>query len=244
MATAGSAELIALDGLQLRLGPWRGSSRVAYLAPLGEPRRPAIEAAMARLAARGFTEVITSAIAEPELDPFVGLGFVEHERLHLLAHDLLGVQPVPWRATRRARPTDRSRVLTIDDDAFEPFWRLDTEGLTDALAATPVTRYRVTSERGRATGYAIFGLAGRRGYLQRLAVDPGHAGLGLGSLLIRDGLYWLTRRGAHSALVNTQVTNDRALHVYLTHGFVLQPYKLVVLTSRLTPAPSTAPTAP
>lgn len=84
----------------------------------------------------------------------------------------------------------------------------------------------------------LFGLAGRRGYLQRLAVDPDHAGHGLGSLLIRDGLYWLTRRGAHSALVNTQTRNDRALHVYLSHGFVLQPYKLVVLTTTLT---STAP---
>lgn len=241
MATAGSAELIALDGLQLRLGPWRGSDRVAYLAPLGEPRRAAIEAAMTRLAQRGFSEVITSAIPEPELEPFVHLGFEQHEQLHLLAHDLIGVEPVSWRATRRARPTDRNRVLTIDDEAFQPFWRLDSEGLNDALAATPVTRYRVTSERGRATGYAIFGLAGRRGYLQRLAVDPAHAGLGLASLLIRDGLSWLSRRSAHSALVNTQLSNERALHVYLTHGFVLQPYRLVVMTARLSPSSPTPP---
>ena len=106
--------------------------------------------------------------------------------------------------------------------------------------ATPVSRYRVTTERGRPTGYAVFGLAGRRGYLQRLAVDPAHAGQGLASVLIRDGLRWLVRRGASSALVNTQIRNARALHVYRGHGFVLQPYQLVVLSATL----ATGGTAP
>lgn len=237
LVSAGSAELIALDGQHLRLGPWRGSDRVAYLAPLGEPRRPVIEAALARLRTRQFTEVITSAIAEPDLDAFNGLGFSERERLHLLAHDLGGVDPVSWRSTRRARPRDRAEVLHIDHAAFEPFWQLDAEGLSDAVNATPVSRYRVTTDGGRPTGYAVFGLAGRRGYLQRLAVDPDHSGQGLASVLIRDGLRWLSRRGAHNALVNTQTRNERALHVYLTHGFVLQPYKLVVLSASLASMP-------
>ena len=231
MVSAGSAELIALDGRHLRLGPWRGSAEVAYLAPLGEPSRRTIEAALERAAVRSFSQVITSAIAEPDIADFVALGFTEHERLHLLAHDLVGVEPVTWRATRRARPTDRSAVLGIDTAAFEPFWQLDAEGLADAVGATPVSRYRVTTERGRPTGYAVFGLAGSRGYLQRLAVDPDHAGQGLASILIRDGLRWLVRRGASNALVNTQTRNERALHVYRSHGFVLQPYQLVVLTA-------------
>lgn len=237
MVSAGSAELIALDGQHVRLGPWRGSDQIAYLAPLGEPRRAAIEAAVARLRARGFSRVITSAIAEPDIDQFLGLGFEEHERLHLLSHDLIGAASVGWRATRRARPSDRARVLDIDHAAFESFWQLDAEGLSDAVSATPVSRFRVTSERGRPTGYAVFGLAGRRGYLQRLAVDPAQAGAGLGSILIRDGLHWLARRGAHSALVNTQTRNERALHVYRSHGFVLQSYQLVVLTASLASAP-------
>lgn len=237
MVSTRSAELIALDGLHLRLGPWRGSDQIAYLAPLGEVRRPAIEAAVQRLRARGFTQVVTSAIAEPEVDAFLQLGFREHERLHLLAHDLGGVEPVGWRSTRRARPTDRTRVLDIDEAAFQSFWQLDRDGLADAIAATPTTRYRVVTVRGQVAGYAIYGLAAQRGYLQRLAVDPDHAGRGLASVLIRDGLHWLTRRGAHSALVNTQTSNDRALHVYLSHGFELQRYQLVVLTASLDAAP-------
>ncbi len=238
MVTAGSAELIALDGQHLRLGPWRGSDDVAYLAVLGQPRRPGIEAALERTRARGFSQVITSAVAEPEMTCLLELGFVEYERLHLLAHDLSDVSPVNWRSTRRARPGDRSQVLRIDAAAFEPFWQLDAEGLADAVNATPASRYRVTSDGKRPTGYAVFGLAARRGYLQRLAVDPHHARRGLASLLIRDGLGWLSRKGASSALVNTQTINERALQVYLDHGFVLQPFQLVVLSASLTPRPA------
>ena len=240
LVAAGSAELIALDGLHLRLGPWRGSDHIAYLAPLGEPHRGAIEAALVRLRERGFTRVITSAIAEPEMDAFVGLGFEEHDRLHLLAHDLSTVDAPTWRATRRARPADRDRVLAIDRAAFQPFWQLDAEGLADAISATPVTRYRVTTDERHPTGYAVFGLASERGYLQRLAVDPAYGSQGLGSALIRDGLRWLMRRGAYRALVNTQTSNERALQVYQRHGFVLQPYQLVVLTASLVATPPLA----
>ncbi len=233
MVAAGSTELISLDGLHVRLGSWRGSDHIGYLAPLGDARRRAVEAGLVRLRERGFSRVVTSAIAEPDLSAFAGLGFDEHERLHLLAHDLAAVEPPPWRATRRARPLDREAVLGIDHAAFQPFWQLDSEGLADAISATPTTRYRVTVDGGTPTGYAVFGLAGSRGYLQRLAVHPTHAGRGLASTLIRDGLRWLQRRGASRTLVNTQVTNDRALRVYLQHGFVLQPYQLVVLTATL-----------
>jgi ribosomal protein S18 acetylase RimI-like enzyme len=237
LASAGSAELIARDGQHLRLGPWRGRDDVAYLAPLGDPSPAVLEAAMQRLRDRGFRRVLTSAIAEPDVPPFQAFGFVEHERLHLLAHDLHGVEPVRRRASRRARLYDRDDVLRIDAAAFEPFWRLDADGLADALAATPVSRYRVTVADGRPTGYAVFGLAGQRGYLQRLAVDPAFARRGLASTLIRDGLSWLSRRNATGALVNTQTRNERALRVYLDHGFALQSYQLVVLQASVAPGP-------
>lgn len=240
MASAGSAELIARDGQHLRLGPWRGRDDVAYLAPLGEPGAALLDAAMQRLRDRGFRRVLTSAIAEPDVPRFRDFGFEEHERLHLLAHDLHGVEPVGWRTTRRARPHQRDDVLRIDAAAFEPFWRLDADGLADALAATPVHRYRVTVDAGRPTAYAVFGLAGRRGYLQRLAVDPAFARRGLASSLIRDGLAWLSRRNATGALVNTQTRNERALRVYLDHGFRLQSYQLVVLHATLDSRPSGA----
>jgi ribosomal protein S18 acetylase RimI-like enzyme len=235
-----AAELINVDGHQLRIGPWRGSTEVAYLAHLSDgpvPTAEALATCVDAIARRGFTEVVTSAVAEPDVGPFVGAGFSERERLHLLAHDLTNLPPVPWRATRRARPADRAAVLAIDHRAFQPFWQLDEAGLADAVGATPTVRFRVTSGRSSGlTGYAVFGLAGRRGYLQRLAVDPSAAGKGLGSTLVVDGLRWLVRRGATSALVNTQETNERAYQLYLRLGFVPERYQLVVLSAPV-PAP-------
>lgn len=234
--SARAAQMIAVDGRQLRIGPWRGSEDIAYLAPIGDGSLPSVltvHTTLRRLAAQGYRRVITSAVPETEIQPLQRAGFVEHERLHLLAHPLLDVAPVSWRATRRARPADRAAVLALDHTAFEPFWRLDGDGLDDALEATPVTRYRVAAEEGTTVGYAVCGLAGSRGYVQRLAVHPDCSGRGFGSTLLRDGLRWMARRQATTALVNTQLRNERALAVYLHHGFVLQTTQLVVLTASL-----------
>jgi ribosomal protein S18 acetylase RimI-like enzyme len=235
------AELISVEGHQLRIGPWRGSHEVGYLAHLSDgpvPTAEALATCLEAAARRGFRELVTSAVPEPDIGPFVGAGFTERERLHLLAHPLTDLPAVSWRSTRRARPVDRAAVLEIDHRAFQPFWQLDDAGLSDAIGATPVVRFRVTSDRSAGvTGYAIFGLAARRGYLQRLAVDPDRAGQGLGSSLVGDGLRWLVRRGATSALVNTQETNERAYQLYLRLGFVPERYQLVVLSAPVPASP-------
>ena len=90
-------------------------------------------------------------------------------------------------------------------------------------------------ESGRIVGYAITGRAGRRGYLQRLAVAQDQTGRGIGRALVSDGLRWLRRRGAQRCLVNTQVGNERALDLYERIGFRREPVGLAVLARRLTP---------
>src|SRR5918994_7680823 len=124
----------------VRVGIGRAGSRVGYLAPVGEVPPPT--AAMVRhccdlLATRGFGEVLTGALSPAEQRGFLDAGFVVREPLHLLVHDLRDLpanRPAPL---RRARPADRDTVLSVDGAAFPPFWRLDAEGLADALAATP-----------------------------------------------------------------------------------------------------------
>ena len=83
--------------------------------------------------------------------------------------------------------------------------------------------------------YSIWGRAGARGYLQRLAVDPTHRRAGHGTALVVDGLRWLARRRADTAVVNTQVGNDTALSLYESLGFRRQPGGLVVLRTALDP---------
>jgi len=223
---------------RLRIGPWHGDERTAYLAPVGDGRtlQPAdVEAALPRLAAAGYQAVITAAIGPAEARAFLLTGFTVHERLHLLARDLHALPPTPPADIRRARRRDHERVLAVDRAAFQDFWQLDEAGLVEAMAATPSSRFRVAMhpELDEVVGYAICGRAGRRGFVQRLAVEPVHHGLGLGRALVLDGLHWLRRRGVDRVVVNTQESNERALELYERLGFGRQPGGLAVLEKRL-----------
>lgn len=221
---------------RLRVGPWRGDERIAYLAPVGDgpaPTPDVIRRAVAGLAGRGFREAVTAALGPHEAQGFLLAGFEVHERLHLLARDLRQLPPAPAVPLRRGRRRDRPEVLDVDGRAFSAFWRLDDAGLDEALAATPTSRFRVTAGPDGVVGYAVTGRAGRRGFLQRLAVDPRHEGHGYGRALVLDGLVWLRRRGCDRVVVNTQEANGRALALYEGLGFRRQDSGLAVLRSRL-----------
>jgi GNAT superfamily N-acetyltransferase len=178
--------------------------------------------------------VLTPALAQSDCASFLAAGFTVHERLHLLRRDVR--RPVPPGeppGTRRARRSDLDGVLQVDHAAFEPFWQLGGDGIQEAVAATPQSRFRVIGRPVRS--YVICGCASRRGYIQRLAVHPDHQGAGLGRRLLDDALSWLGRRRAVSVLVNTQVGNDRAMALYETMGFDLQPDGLSVLVHEVSP---------
>ncbi len=224
---------------RLRVGPWRGDDRIAYLAPVGDgpaPTPDAVRRAVAGLADRGYREAVTAALGPLEAQGFLLAGFEVHERLHLLARDLRHVAdlpPVPDVALRRGRRRDRPDVLAVDGRAFSSFWRLDEAGLDEAMAATPTSRFRVADLDGEVAGYAVTGRAGRRGFLQRLAVEPAAEGRGLGRALVLDGIAWLRRRGVDRIVVNTQEANQRALALYEQLGFRRQHAGLCVLKTRL-----------
>ena len=226
-----------------RAGPWRGQDRVGSLAPI--PGGPAPSADFVRrclhtLIDRGFEEVVSAALSPAEQRGFLAAGFEVREHLLLLARDLDealddGDRAAAWRL-RRARRGDRAVVLAVDGLAFRPFWRLDGPGLDEAVAATPSTRFRVAvADGGDVIGYAVSGRAGRRGYVQRLAVHPDHQRGGLGRQLVLDGLRWMRRHGVDQAVVNTQPDNEPALGLYQSLGFRLQPGGLDVLACRLVP---------
>ena len=232
--------VIRIGSEQVRTGPWRGDRSVAFLAP--SPRDPApsgdfIRQCLDVLTRQGFSKVVTGALSPLEQTGFLAAGFLVEERLHLLAHDLADIPETPAAPVhlRRARNADRAAVLAVDHAAFPPFWRLDAQGLQEAVDATPRARFRVAAaaDGGGVSGYAVFGRAGTRGYVQRLGVDPARHGLGIGSALMVDGMRWLKRRGVQRAVVNTQTTNEVALTLYQRLGFRLEPVGLSVLTTEL-----------
>jgi len=227
-----SVDLVRWGADRLRVGPWRGDTRTAYVAPLAEGAPAAAEAVRqccTLLAGRGFRAVITAALGPAESRGFIEAGFEVRERLHLLAHDLHVVPSVAANELRRGRRTDRGGALDVDARSFDTFWRLDDAGFDEAIAATPSSRFRVAALCDDIVGYAVSGRAGPRGFLQRLAVDPDHQRRGLGRALALDGLRWMKRRGVDRAMVNTQEHNDGALALYQHLGFRLQPGGLAVL---------------
>jgi ribosomal protein S18 acetylase RimI-like enzyme len=239
-------------GSRLRVRPWQADARIAHVAPaadyLGPLTATDVERAVDQLCAQGYRSVITSALHRADRRPFVAVGFQETERLHLLLHpfdDIVPPPPVAGVDLRRGRRRDHDDVLAVDRAAFSPFWRLDPAGLDEALTATSTVHFQVARTPDHIVGYSVCGRAGHRGYVQRLAVDPGAQGRGVGAGLLTDGLRWLRRWGARDALVNTQEGNARSLRLYQRSGFHLQPEGLAVLQLDLAPAaPVVAATAP
>ncbi|HUR18454.1 MAG TPA: GNAT family N-acetyltransferase [Acidimicrobiales bacterium] len=194
------------------------------------PSAPFVRFCLDRLAARGFSRVVTTALSVPEQVGFLDAGFGVEENLHLLVHDLRELPPLAPVPLRKATSADRRLVVEVDAAAFPPFWRIDDMGVTEALSATPRSRFRLASAQFGVVGYAITGRAGRRGFLQRLAVDPRNQRSGLGRALATDALHWLRRWRVKRAFVNTQMDNIGALSLYESLGFRRETACLSVLS--------------
>src|SRR5690606_37005511 len=84
-------DVVRWGGGRLRVGPWRGDRRTAYLAPVGDspgPSPDAVRRTVADLANRGYEQAFTAALGPLEAQGFLLAGFEVHERLHLLVRDL------------------------------------------------------------------------------------------------------------------------------------------------------------
>ena len=241
-----TSEFVAFTSLRIgsarfRVGSWQGQDDIAYLAPVTAAPTltpPVLAVVCDRLRHRGYQAVVTAAVAPLVRDRLMDDGFSIRSELTALSHDL-ETSPgssYPGGRTRRARRRDLDGVLQVDAGAFPPFWRLDAEALHEARSATPSSRWRVIRSP-EVTAYGITGRAGSMGYLQRLAVAVHCQGQGLGTTLVSDGLAWLRRGGARTALVNTPPDNERALALYQRCGFRIEPDRLAVLHRDLSTSP-------
>ena len=182
---------------------------------------------------RGFDRILTAALHRDDLFPYVHHGFEPVEELVVLAHDLIEVPVAPAYRLRSFRLRYRNEVLEVDQRSFEEFWQLDSGGLDEAFGATPRARGRLIRDAGGVVAYSVVGLAGAEAFIQRLAVDPAHQGVGLGRALTADALGWAKIRSARVAFVNTQATNTAALGLYERLGFERRRAPLTVMELHL-----------
>jgi ribosomal protein S18 acetylase RimI-like enzyme len=214
-----------------RIAPWRGGNGAAHLVVGPDAAVPpsVVHRCIERARASGYQSVLTGAVSPSESGVFVEAGFSVCERLHLLALDINSPPAPATLPLEKAARRDRVGVLEVDDLSFDDFWRLGPVGLKDAVDATPSSRFRVGRDAQRVIAYAITGVAGRYGYLQRVAVHPDVRSQGWGRSLVADGLHWVWRHGGDRVYVNTQLENDRALALYKSFGFDIVPAGLCVL---------------
>ncbi len=177
----------------------------------------------------GFSRFLVQATGATQKAVLVAAGFHEVDRLHVLfRRSSLPLPEVPASARiarlQRASSLHIDEVIRVDNACFEPFWAMNQLALAEAVAATPRSRFRVVTvgDSDELAGYAIFGLGGGEGYLQRIAVDPRWQGRGFATRLIVDGLRWTKRWRTRRVGVNTQQRNEKALKLYLKLDFELQ----------------------
>jgi ribosomal protein S18 acetylase RimI-like enzyme len=154
-------------------------------------------------------------------------GFTVDRQLLLMERSL--ARPIAEPSIRPRNGTVEE-ALPIDSLAFEGDWRIGRLGLEDALSATVRSRLLI-AHRAQVEGFAIVGVTGSAGYLQRIAVLPSVAGSGSGRSLVRASMLWARMAGARQMLLNTQPDNERAAGLYRSEGFNELPERLSVLTT-------------
>ena len=218
-----------LSGLKVRMS--MNGGRVAHITPLvptAKLHKTTLLKFLGSLRQDGINQVYTSALHPREQFFFRQLGFIVHEELLLLGHDLSTPLSAPVKRTRRGRRSDWDRILEIDAKAFSDFWKFDEAALLEAIKATPTCRIRVGADN-EISSFAITGRSGRTGFLQRLAVDPRYQRTGMGRSLVADALQWSKRWFVNELLVNTQIGNTGAQKLYESMGFSKKSDGLAVL---------------
>ena len=185
--------------------------------------------------ASGLRAVRTGAMFPRTAEVFADAGFVTIDTLALLELDLRSTRRPGIRLeTKRLTRRQTQHAVAIDRRAFGAPWANDAASLTAIRRATPTYRARQLSVDGQLVAFAISGVAGSTGYLQRLAVDPRHQRGGRGKSLVADALCWMHDRHLANALVNTAVGNTAALALYDQFGFRQRADRLTIAELDLT----------
>lgn len=172
------------------------------------------------LTAAGAPSVISPPLPTPARRPWLDAGFEPYVELALLKLDLRPAPPLPDHLIQEGKRSDLDAAVKIDAEAFQPFWRLDKLGITEAMDATPKSSLLVIrGEPGELAAFAVLGMGHALSYLQRVAVSPRWQRRGMGRSMVRAAARRARQAGAGAMLLNTQTDNEPALALYEEENF-------------------------
>lgn len=190
----------------------------------------------------GYQRVRTNAVTSSASAVLLEAGFSVVQELTLLTishwtpplrHSTDGARPAKALHFGALRRGVRHDILHLDAQAFGAEWCLDDDLLDDALHATLRSQVFVLHHGVDLQGFVVVGVTGDTGYVQRLAVAEQHRNTGVGATLVGAAVDWAQRRGCTQTVVNTEVGNLPALHLYEKMGFRSLPNRLAVLHKEL-----------
>jgi len=189
-----------------------------------------INACALRLLELGAESVISPPLPMSGRKPWMDSGFDEDVELALLRLDLNHQVPAPDHLVVERTAEPINGLLDIDRAAFDPFWRFDIHGITEAMQATTrSTVLVIRNSDGHSIGFAIVGYGNAISYLQRVAVHPAWQGHGMGRSLVRVAARKARAHGSQAILLNTQFDNTPAISLYESEGYEVLPERLALM---------------
>jgi ribosomal protein S18 acetylase RimI-like enzyme len=156
-------------------------------------------------------------------DMLVTNGFTKYQDIIVFSYDDAPPPPLPDDPSLVLRGMQRDDVPTvtrIDNQAFEPVWRLSQDDLSRAYDRCS---YKTVIElNGEIVGYQMSSVNGFTAHLARLAVDPRCQRRRIGYRLLQDVLHhFLDRLDVWGVTLNTQDNNHASIALYQQTGFHL-----------------------
>ena len=119
---------------------------------------------------------------------------------------------------RRMRKGDVPQVAAIERATFSRPW--SEESFRREMETNPVARYLVAERDGEILGYAGAWVVLDECHITNVAVRESDRGQGIGKMLLRALMQYVSNLGAAWADLEVRVSNTRAQRLYAGEGFV------------------------
>jgi GNAT superfamily N-acetyltransferase len=214
-------------GEYLVAGPWRHRSDVAAVLELsGREGAADLLRSFARAAAdRGFELALLSEHQEsrnPALYERAGFDLLEH----IMIYELPNVPRIDtqrfsltFREMNVLRDEDLHSLMELDHEAFPWLWWNSEGEFVNYARSRGVKIYGGWDESGRLVSYVGVTLFRTWGHLDRIAVQPGLQGRGIGLESLEWAIFVLSQSGARRIGLSTQARNERSRLLYERYGF-------------------------